>query len=46
MLEFWRSRLKQSNPSTLTAGGASPNFILRHPRDEDGDGKLVDDELG
>lgn len=53
MLELWRSRFKQSNPSTLTAGGLSPNFILTQPRDEDdeddvdgdGEGKPVD-ELG
>lgn len=49
MLEFWRSRFKQSNPSTLTAGELSPNFILTQPRDEDddedGDGKPVA-ELG
>ena len=47
ILELWRSRFKQSNPSTLTAGGLSPNFILTQPRDDDGDGegKAVD-ELG
>lgn len=31
MLEFWRSLLRQSNPSTLTAAGLGPNFILTHP---------------
>ena len=31
MLEFWRSLLRQSNPSTLTSAGLSPNFILTHP---------------
>lgn len=40
MLEFWRSLLRQSNPSTLTAAGLRPNFILTHPplrADGDGD---------
>lgn len=31
MLEFWRSLLRQSNPSTLTAAGLSPYFILTQP---------------
>lgn len=42
MLEFWRSLLRQSNPSTLTAAGLSPKLTLAHPplRDaEVGDGK-------
>lgn len=34
MPEFW---FKHSNPSTLTAGGLSPNFILTQPRDDDAD---------
>lgn len=39
MLEFWRSLLRQSKPSTLTAAGLSPNFILMHaPLREDDDG--------
>lgn len=40
MLEFWRSLLRQSNPSTLTVAGLRPNFILTHPplrADDDGD---------
>lgn len=40
MLEFWRSLLRQSKPSTLTAAGLSPNFTLVHPplrEDDDGD---------
>jgi len=40
MLEFWRSLLRQSKPSTLTAAGLRPNFILTHPplrEDDDGD---------
>jgi len=51
MLAFWRSRFKQSNPSTLTAGVLIPNFTLAQPRaeddddDGDGDGKPVA-ELG
>lgn len=48
MLEFWRSLLRQSNPSILTAAGLSPKFILTHPplRDaEDGDGKPDGDEI-
>lgn len=42
MLECWRSLLRQSKPSTLTAAGLSPNFILMHPpplQAEDGDDK-------
>ena len=45
MLEFWRSLLRQSNPSTLTSAGLSPKLILAHPplRDaEEGDGKPDD----
>lgn len=48
MPEFWQSLLRQSNPSTLTAAGLSPNFILAHPplRDaEDGDSKPEGDEI-
>ena len=43
MLEFWRSLLRQSNPSTLTAAGLSPKFILTQPPlrvEEDGEVKL------
>lgn len=38
MLEFWQSLLRQSNPSTLTAAGLSPKFILTQPplRADDG----------
>lgn len=42
MLEFWRSLLRQSNPSTLTVAGLSPKFILAHPAlsaADDGDAK-------
>jgi len=47
MLEFWRSLLRQSKPSTLTAAGLRPNFILAHPAfmadgDGDGDGDELD----
>jgi len=48
MPEFWQFLLRQSNPSTLTAAGLSPNFILAHPplRDaEDGDSKPEGDEI-
>lgn len=48
MLEFWWSLLRQSNPSTLTAAGLGPNFILAHPplRDaEEGDDKPEGDEI-
>lgn len=31
MLQLRRSRLRQSNPSILTAAGLCPNFILTHP---------------
>ncbi|GAB2210832.1 hypothetical protein Droror1_Dr00016118 [Drosera rotundifolia] len=31
MLEFERSLLRQSKPSTLTAAGLRPNFPLAHP---------------
>ena len=31
ILEFCRSLLRQSNPSTLTAAGFRPNVILAHP---------------
>lgn len=40
--------MRQSNPSTLTAAGLSPNFILAHPplRDaEEGDDKPDGDEI-
>lgn len=49
MLEFWRSLLRQSNPSTLTAAGLSPYFILTQPplRDDDvGDIKPEGDGIG
>ena len=49
MLEFWRSLLRQSNPSTLTAAGLSPNFILTHPplrAEDDGEDKPEGDGLG
>jgi len=39
ILEFGRSLFKQSNPSTLTVAGFTPNFILPQPlltRDADG----------
>ncbi|GKV16811.1 hypothetical protein SLEP1_g27393 [Rubroshorea leprosula] len=42
MLEFWRSLLRQSKPSTLTAAGLRPYFILTHPPlrvADDGDDK-------
>ncbi|KAL5070879.1 hypothetical protein RYX36_021766 [Vicia faba] len=42
MLEFWRSLLRKSNPSTLNAAHLSPKLTLAHPplRDvEVGDGK-------
>lgn len=48
MPEFWQSLLRQSNPSTLTAAGLSPNFILAHPAlqdAEDGDSKPEGDEI-
>lgn len=48
MLEFWRSLLRQSNPSTLTAAGLSPKLILTHPplrEAEDGDDKPDGDEI-
>lgn len=41
MLQLRRSRLRQSNPSILTAAGLCPNFTLTHPPPpirEDGDG--------
>lgn len=47
MPEFWRSLLRQSNPSTLTAAGLCPNFILAHPPlqdSEDGDSKPEGEE--
>lgn len=39
MLEFWRSLLRQSNPSTLTVAGLRPNETLAQPplRAEEGD---------
>lgn len=49
MLEFWRSLFRQSNPSTLTAAGLKPTFILTHPplrADDDGDAKPDGDGLG
>lgn len=41
MLEFWRSLLRQSNPSTLTAAGLRPKFILTQPplRADEDDGE-------
>ena len=48
MLEFWRSLLRQSNPSTLSAAGLSPNFILAYPPlwdAEDGESKPNGDEI-
>lgn len=42
MLEFWRSLLRQSNPSTLTVAGLGPNVILAQPplrAEEDGEDK-------
>jgi len=48
MLEFWRSLLRQSNPSTLTMAGLSPNFILAHPplrADDDGEDKPEGDGM-
>jgi hypothetical protein len=49
MLEFWRSLLRQSNPSTLTSAGLSPNFILTHPpplhAEVDGDDKPEGDGI-
>lgn len=45
MLEFWRSLLRQSKPSTLTAAGLRPNFILTHPPLRVGDDKPVGDEI-
>lgn len=48
MLRLRRSRLRQSNPSTLTAAGLWPNFILTHPPPilEDGDGGAGNGEGG
>lgn len=49
MLEFWRSLFRQSNPSTLTAAGLKPTFILTHPPfrvDDDGDAKPDGDGFG
>ena len=45
MLEFWRSLLRQSNPSILTAAGLSPYFILMHPplRDAEDGEEIVED---
>lgn len=39
--------MRQSNPSTLTAAGLSPNFILAHPplRPDDGDDKPEGDGI-
>jgi hypothetical protein len=48
MLEFWQSLLRQSKPSTLTAAGLSPNFILVQPplrEDDDGDETLEGDGI-
>ena len=48
ILEFCRSLLRQSNPSTLTAAGFSPNFILTQPplrADADGDDKPDGEEI-
>lgn len=49
ILEFWRSLFKQLNPSTLTAAGFSPKFILPQPppplaRDGDADGRNGESE--
>lgn len=55
MLEFWRSLFRQSNPSTLTAAGLKPTFILTHPpfradededEDDDDDGEAKPDGDG
>lgn len=48
MLEFLLSLLRQSKPSTLTAAGLTPNFILAHPlrAEADGDGKPDGDMAG
>ena len=49
MLQLQRSMLRQSKPSTRTAAGLCPNFILTHPPPairEDGEGGAGDDSGG